>query len=179
MHLSDFDFELPDELIARAPAHSRSASRLMVPRHGETGHYRFADLPDLLEPGDLLIMNDSRVIKARLRGHKASGGAVEILVERITGPDEALAMMRSSKPPRAGSRIAWPGGGCTVLARHDTFWHLRFDEAVLDVLDRHGELPLPPYMDRTAGPEDETRYQTTYAREPGSVAAPTAGLHFD
>jgi S-adenosylmethionine:tRNA ribosyltransferase-isomerase len=179
MRLSDFDFELPDELIAREPAAVRSASRLMVPEGPAPGAFLFADLPSLLNPGDLLIMNDSRVIKARLKGRKASGGAVEALVERVTSRDEALAMLRVSKPPQIGSRLLWAEGGATVLGRQGEFWRLRFDEPVLDVLERQGELPLPPYMGRAPQPGDDARYQTTYAREPGSVAAPTAGLHFD
>jgi S-adenosylmethionine:tRNA ribosyltransferase-isomerase len=179
MRLSDFDFDLPDELIAREPAAVRSASRLMVPAGPAPGAFPFSDLPALLEPGDLLVLNDSRVIKARLRGHKASGGAVEALVERITASDEALAMLRVSKPPQAGSRIHWTEGGAIVLGREGEFWRLRFDQSVLDVLESQGELPLPPYMGRAPRAGDEARYQTTYAREPGSVAAPTAGLHFD
>jgi S-adenosylmethionine:tRNA ribosyltransferase-isomerase len=188
MRLSDFDFELPDALIAREPAAERSASRLMLPgAAGDTSHH-FFDLPELLAPGDLLVFNDSRVIKARLHGHKESGGAVEALIERITATAEALAMLRVSKPPKAGARIDWQpsptdknaSGACaTVIGREREFWRLRFSEPVLDVLDRLGELPLPPYMGRPAQAADETRYQTTYAREPGSVAAPTAGLHFD
>lgn len=179
MRLSDFDFELPDGLIAREPAAVRSASKLMVPAGPAPGAFLFSDLPALLNPGDLLVLNDSRVIKARLRGHKASGGALEVLVERITARDEALAMLRVSKPPQRGSRILWAEGGATVLGREGEFWRLRFDQSVLDVLDAQGELPLPPYMGRAPLPGDEARYQTTYAREPGSVAAPTAGLHFD
>jgi len=179
MRLSDFDFDLPDELIAREPAVERSGSRLMVPAGPASGAFRFVDLPQLLEPGDLLVLNDSRVIKARLRGRKESGGAAEALVERVTARDEALAMLRVSKPPRINSRIVWAEGGATVMGRSGDFWRLRFDEPVLDVLERLGELPLPPYMGRPPQPSDESRYQTTYARAPGSVAAPTAGLHFD
>lgn len=179
MRLSDFDFELPDELIAREPAAERTGSRLMVPKGPPTTAFRFSDLPRLLMPGDLLILNDSRVIKARLRGRKASGGSVEALIERMISPHEALALLRVSKPPQPETRLFWAEGGATVLERRADFWRLRFDQPVLEVLERLGELPLPPYMGR--GPEagDETRYQTTYAREPGSVAAPTAGLHFD
>jgi S-adenosylmethionine:tRNA ribosyltransferase-isomerase len=157
MRLSDFDFELPDELIAREPAAERTGSRLMVPKGPPTTAFRFSDLPRLLMPGDLLILNDSRVIKARLRGRKASGGSVEALIERVISPHEALALLRVSKPPQPETRLFWAEGGATVLERRADFWRLRFDQPVLEVLERLGELPLPPYMGR--GPEavDETR----------------------
>ncbi len=179
MRLSDFDFDLPDSLIAREPAASRSGSRLLRVREQDLENLRFTDLPGLLSPGDLMVFNDSRVLRARLHGRKESGGAVEGLIERILGRDEALAQLRMSKPAREGSMLHWQSACSTVLGREGEFWRLRFDAPVLEVLDREGELPLPPYIDRPPGAEDETRYQTTYAREPGSVAAPTAGLHFD
>jgi len=194
MRLSDFDFDLPAELIAQHPPAERGASRLLVVRAGKPtagpsgdGHAAapaledrsFAELPSLLAPGDLLVFNDTRVIRARLFGTKDTGGRVEALVERVTGPREAIAMLRASKRPKPGSRIAWRSGGAEVIGSNGEFWQLRFDEPVHDVLEREGRLPLPPYITHAPDAEDERRYQTVYAREPGSVAAPTAGLHFD
>jgi len=184
MHIDEFDYTLPEDLIARHPLPERSASRLLHVdgRRGALDDHRFADLPALLRPGDLLVFNDSRVIKARLRGEKDSGGRVEVLVERIRDDHAALVQLHVGKPPRAGSRLRLAGAfEARVEGREGEFWRLRFDPArtVLDWLESHGEVPLPPYLDRAAGPDDEARYQTVYAREPGSVAAPTAGLHFD
>src|SRR5690606_1744700 len=151
MRLSDFDFELPAELIAQHPPAERGASRLLVVRaarpagdaadEGRLEDRAFADLPSLLAPGDLPVLNDSRVIRARLFGVKDTGGRIEALVERVTGPREAIAMLRASKPPKPGSRIAWRSGGAEVLARADEFWRLRFDDPVMEVLEREGRLP--------------------------------------
>ncbi len=179
MRLSDFDFDLPPELVAQHPQATRSASRLLHVRRDALADLRFADLPGLLGPGDLLVLNDTRVLRARLRGTKASGGRVEALIERVSGEHEALAQLRASKPPRPGSRLAFASSAATVSGRAGGFWLLRFDEPVLAVLDRDGEMPLPPYITHPPGAGDERRYQTVYARVPGSVAAPTAGLHFD
>ena len=179
MRLSDFDFELPAELIAQHPGATRSASRLMHVRRDGLADLRFDALPELLEPGELLVFNDTRVLRARLRGAKATGGRIEALIERVTGEREALAQLRASKPPRPGARLAFGSAQATVTGRDGEFWQLRFDEPVLAVLERDGELPLPPYIAHAPDAEDERRYQTVYAREPGSVAAPTAGLHFD
>jgi len=180
--LNDFDYPLPPELIAQAPLPERSASRLLVVDDGHLQDCRFTDLPGFIRPGDLLVFNDTRVIHARLHGMKESGGQVEVLIERAIGPHEALAQVRASKSPRAGTRLRLADAfDVTVLGRAGEFYHLRFPdhEALHDLLERHGKLPLPPYIQRTAGDEDESRYQTVFAREPGSVAAPTAGLHFD
>lgn len=179
MRLSDFDFELPAELIAQHPAAQRTQSRLLQVAADGLHDLRFTDLPALLAPGDLLVFNDTRVLRARLFGSKATGGRFEALIERVTGEHEALAQLRVSKPPRPGSRLLWQHGGAQVIERAGEFWRLRFDEPVLQVLDREGRLPLPPYIEHTPGTDDEQRYQTVYARTPGSVAAPTAGLHFD
>ncbi len=184
MHISDFDYLLPQELIARHPLPERSASRLLHvdASAGAWTDRMFTELPDLLRPGDLLVFNDSRVIKARLRGEKASGGKMEVLVERILGEHEALVHLRASKKPRAGGRL-WLAGAieAEVLGREGELFRLHLDPArsVLEWLEAHGEVPLPPYIDRAPEAEDAQRYQTVYAREPGSVAAPTAGLHFD
>ncbi len=184
MQLAEFDYPLPDELIARHPLPERSASRLLHVRSATSQFVgrRFADLPDLLRPDDLLVFNDSRVLKARLRGEKDSGGRIEVLVERILDDHAAVVQLRASKPPRTGIQLRLAGAfEARAEGREGEFWRLRYDPArtVLDWLEAHGEVPLPPYLDRTAGPDDEARYQTVYAREPGSVAAPTAGLHFD
>jgi len=179
MQLSDFDFELPAELIAQHPAASRSASRLLHVGRDTLTDLRFDALPGLLAPGDLLVFNDTRVLRARLRGSKASGGRIEALVERVTGECEALVQLRASKPPRPGGRLSFRSSGATVVGRIGEFWQLRFDEPVPAVLERDGELPLPPYITHAPDAEDERRYQTVFARAPGSVAAPTAGLHFD
>jgi S-adenosylmethionine:tRNA ribosyltransferase-isomerase len=180
--LDDFDYPLPVDLIAQAPLAERSASRLLVV-DGETFHDQaFSDLPTWLRPGDLLVFNDTRVIHARLHGVKDSGGQVEVLVERAIGPHEALAQIRASKSPRPGSHIRLAEAfEVTVLGRVGEFFHLRFpdSEDLITQLERHGKLPLPPYIERAADAADETRYQTVYARHLGSVAAPTAGLHFD
>lgn len=188
--LSDFDFDLPDALIAQHPAAQRTESRLLVvtPQTSIFQDARFTDLIDQLEPGDLMVFNNSKVIPARLFGQKASGGQVEILVERITRDNQALAMLRVSKKPAVGSQIQLnaPAGVqgplITVLGRDATYddrFVLQFPESVLDVLHRCGELPLPPYIHHKPDQEDANRYQTVYAQTPGSVAAPTAGLHFD
>ncbi len=180
--LDDFDYPLPRELIAQAPLPKRSDSRLLVLDGDDLADCNFSDLPGLLKAGDLLVFNDTRVIHARLQGVKATGGQVEVMVERPVGPHEALAQIRASKSPPTGTRIRLADAfDVVVLGRVGEFFHLRFPvgENLLDLLERHGKLPLPPYIRRAADGDDESRYQTVYAREPGSVAAPTAGLHFD
>jgi S-adenosylmethionine:tRNA ribosyltransferase-isomerase len=191
VRLSDFDYELPPELIAQHPAAERTASRLLHldGRTGAIEDRRFSDLPGLLEPGDLLVVNDTRVIKARLHGVKDSGGEVEVLVERVIDAHRALAQVRASKTPRAGRKLIVGGVEVEVIGRHGEFFELRFapsplgegrgEGSVLDVLAAHGEVPLPPYITHVPAGEDESRYQTVYAKVPGAVAAPTAGLHFD
>jgi S-adenosylmethionine:tRNA ribosyltransferase-isomerase len=182
MRLSDFDYELPQELIAQHPAAERAGSRLLHldAASGAIADRRFAELVDLLDAGDLLVVNDTRVIKARLHGRKATGGAVEVLVERVLDAHRALAQVRASKPPKAGGRLVLGRDvEAEVMGRAGEFYELAFAEGVLDVLAREGEVPLPPYITHAARAQDEARYQTVYAREPGAVAAPTAGLHFD
>jgi S-adenosylmethionine:tRNA ribosyltransferase-isomerase len=181
MRVADFDFDLPAELIAQFPAAERGASRLLhVDASGGLHDRQFRDLPALLRADDLLVMNDTRVIKARLFGHKATGGKVELLVERVNGEFEALAFIRASHAPQPGSRLHLADDvSVDVLARTDDLTLLRFPQPVLDVLDHLGRLPLPPYIEHAPTAADEARYQTVYANEPGAVAAPTAGLHFD
>ncbi len=185
MHRSLFHYDLPQELIARHPPNRRSASRLLVV-DGPTGrcrHHQFPDLLEYLQRGDLLVFNDTRVIRARLRGRKESGGKVELLVERLLDdPQRALALLRASKPTRSGTVLRFEGEvSARVVARHGDLYELCFEgtASVADLLDRIGEIPLPPYLERTPVAQDEERYQTVYARVPGAVAAPTAGLHFD
>ncbi|WP_329741060.1 tRNA preQ1(34) S-adenosylmethionine ribosyltransferase-isomerase QueA [Dyella sp. A6] len=184
MKKSDFDFDLPPELIAQAPLPERSASRLLlldVPAQSRQDRL-FRDLPGFLRPGDLLVFNDTRVLPARLYGRKDTGGAVEILIERVTGAHEAVVQLGVSKKPREGGRIELADGShATVLGRDEGFFRLRFEapEPLEKLLLKLGEMPLPPYIERHADAADMERYQTVYAREPGAVAAPTAGLHFD
>jgi len=181
--VDDFDYDLPPRLIAQAPLPERGASRLLVVGDdGALADRRFADLPEYIRPGDLLVFNDTRVLHARLFGVKESGGAVEVLLERPLGAHEALAQVRASRSPKAGTRLRLADAfDVTVLGRVGEFFHLRFpeNEEVVALVERHGKLPLPPYIQRAAAADDEGRYQTVYAREPGSVAAPTAGLHFE
>ena len=185
MKKSDFHYELPPELIAQAPLPERSASRLLHVPPGAAAFMdrRVRDLPSLLQPGDLLVFNDTRVIPARLFGQKASGGRVEILIERLLPGNAARAQLGVSKPPQIGSRIALDAGGeAEVLARDEGgFWQLRFHvpESLENWLLHAGRMPLPPYIRREPGADDIERYQTVFAREVGAVAAPTAGLHFD
>ncbi|HEY5624406.1 MAG TPA: tRNA preQ1(34) S-adenosylmethionine ribosyltransferase-isomerase QueA [Gammaproteobacteria bacterium] len=181
MRRSDFHYDLPGELIAQAPLPDRTASRLLV-LDGATGRLRddrFSALRDYMHEGDLLVLNDTRVIPARLRGHKASGGRVEVLIERITGETRALAQVRASKSPGSGSVLHLAGADAVVTGRCGAFFELEFDRPVEALLDRAGEIPLPPYIERPPQAEDAERYQTIYAADPGAVAAPTAGLHFD
>lgn len=184
MRTSDFDFDLPEALIAQFPAAERTASRLLC-LDGNSGGLRdaaFANLPQFLHPGDLLLFNDTRVVKARLQGQKSSGGKVEVLVERVLDTHRALAHVRASKSPKPGARL-WLADAIEVevLGRHEDLFELHFlgDVPLFDLLDRHGSLPLPPYITHTPDAADDERYQTVYARQPGAVAAPTAGLHFD
>ncbi len=182
MRVADFNFELPDALIARHPLAERRASRLLVldGPTGELAHKQFSDLLDYLRPGDLMVFNNTRVIPARLFGQKASGGKLEILVERVLDSHRVLAHVRSSKSPKPGSSILIDGGGeAEMVARHDALFELRFAEEVLPLLERVGHTPLPPYIDRPDEQADRERYQTVYADRAGAVAAPTAGLHFD
>lgn len=181
---SDFHFDLPPELIAQQPLAQRSASRLLEldAGSGSCVDRSFADLPACLKPGDLLVFNDTRVLPARLFGRKESGGAVEILIERVTGTRQARAQLGVSKKPRAGGCILLADGtAVVVLGRDGPFFDLRFDseEPLEKLLLRLGRMPLPPYIARDADAEDAERYQTVFARSPGAVAAPTAGLHFD
>ena len=184
VRLSDFDYELPPELIAQQPPAERSAGRLLH-LDGATGSFTdraVRDLPGLVGAGDLLVFNDTRVIKARLRGRKATGGEVEVLIERILDANHALAQVRASKTPREGMHLMLEDGVvATVLAREGMFFRLRFElcDNLFALLERHGAVPLPPYIERPPGSTDEGRYQTVFARVPGAVAAPTAGLHFD
>ena len=182
LRLSDFDYDLPRELIAQVPAAQRTGSRLLHVDGAALADLAFTDLPRLVSPGDLLVFNDTRVIKSRLAASKPTGGKVELLLERLLGRDRALFQLRASHAPKIGSELSLPGDArATVIDRHDRFFelHLDGDLSLLEYLDRHGAVPLPPYIERDAVAEDESRYQTVYARQPGAVAAPTAGLHFD
>lgn len=183
LSLDDFDFPLPPELIAQHPAAQRGGSRLLHVDGGRLIDRQFADLTSLLAPGDLLVFNDTKVVKARLFGHKDSGGAVEVLVERIVDDGRrALAQVRASKSPKPGTRLLLEEAfSCTAAGRDGEFFILDLDagEDWWSRLEQHGRLPLPPYIEHQAVAEDESRYQTVFARHPGAVAAPTAGLHFD
>lgn len=184
MKRSDFDYSLPPELIAQEPLPERSASRLLVVREGDEPFEDrvFRDLPSLLRRGDLLVFNDTRVIPARLFGHKETGGRVEIMIERLLGGERARAQLGVSKSPKEGARIDLDAGGhATVMGREEGFYLLDFsvDEPLESWLLHAGRLPLPPYIQREPGADDAERYQTVFAREVGAVAAPTAGLHFD
>ncbi len=181
LSLADFDYELPEHLIAQTPPATRTDSRLLhMPAQGELQDLNFSTLPDLLMPGDLLVFNDTKVIKARLYGQKDSGGRIEALIERILEPTRALAHIRASKAPRAGVTLIFDDAvRCQVTGRQDDLFELQFEDDILPLLDKHGNLPLPPYIKHSADEQDESRYQTVYARHPGAVAAPTAGLHFD
>lgn len=183
-YLSDFDFELPEELIAQFPLADRTASRLLHVSKDGVEDLKFRDILKLLRKDDLLVFNNTKVIKARLNGHKESGGAVEAMLERILGENEVLTMLRSSKSPKPGTKLFFEKDGvegmaeAEVTGRQGEFFLLKFKEPVLEVLDKFGKVPLPPYITHAASKSDESRYQTVYAKEPGAVAAPTAGLHF-
>jgi S-adenosylmethionine:tRNA ribosyltransferase-isomerase len=183
LRLADFDFTLPPELIAQHPAAERSASRLLDGTGALPADRVFRELPTLLQPGDLLVFNDTRVIKARLLGEKPTGGAVEALVERVLPGHEVWAHVRASKSPRPGSLLRFADAfDAEVLGRtgpEDSLFHLRFPHDPLVLLERHGHVPLPPYITHADNAEDAARYQTVFAARPGAVAAPTAALHFD
>lgn len=195
MQLSDFHYDLPDELIAHHPARERTGSRLLCMRrdNGEVQHRRFSDLVEYLRPKDLLVFNDTRVIPARLLGHKDSGGRIEVMIERVVDEYEVLAQIRASKSPKPGMVLCFPlpANGqarplrAETLAREGDFFRLRFlpqgmEPATLtQMLETYGHIPLPPYIRRGDELEDRERYQTVYSRHHGAVAAPTAGLHFD
>ncbi|WP_334044102.1 tRNA preQ1(34) S-adenosylmethionine ribosyltransferase-isomerase QueA [Burkholderia ambifaria] len=182
--LSDFDFNLPPELIAQTALPERTASRLLEVDHtvepARLVDRNFTELPSCIAPGDLLVFNDTRVLKARFFGQKASGGKIEVLIERVTGTHTALAQIRASKSPGAGTTLRLADAfDVTVGERVEPFFTLHFPAPCLDLIEQHGRLPLPPYIEHDADANDETRYQTVYASNPGAVAAPTAGLHFD
>lgn len=184
MQVADFAFNLPDKLIARYPTEKRSASRLMR-LHGETGtveHGQFADILGFLQPEDLLVLNNTKVIPARLYGAKQSGGKIEILVERMLDDQRLLAHVRASRSPKPGARLLLAGEvWATMVSRQDSLFELQLEgsETVLEVLQRLGHMPLPPYIDRPDETADRERYQTVFGEKHGAVAAPTAGLHFD
>jgi S-adenosylmethionine:tRNA ribosyltransferase-isomerase len=182
MRRADFHYDLPEELIAQVPLPGRSSSRLLAcdGASGELRDLSFLDLPGLLAPGDLLVFNDTRVLPARVRGRKPSGGAVEILLERVLAPRRILAQARSSKGFRPGTTVDLPGGErATCVGRAGDLYEFEFGGEAVPFFEAQGEMPLPPYIARPAGAQDRERYQTVFAREPGAVAAPTAGLHFD
>jgi len=184
MRLDEFDYDLPQELIAQAPAAERGGSRLLHldGKSGALADRRFREIQELVSPGDVVVVNDTRVIKARLLGKKRSGGRVEVIVERVLGGGEVLAQIGANHPTRVGSTLAFAGTvEASVLGREREFFRLRFEDCddVFALLERHGTVPLPMYINRTAGADDAVRYQTVYARNRGAVAAPTAGLHFE
>jgi S-adenosylmethionine:tRNA ribosyltransferase-isomerase len=183
MRVDDFDFELPESLIAKYPLPERSASKLLCinRENGELVHKHFANLRDLLVPGDLLVFNDTRVIPARLLGCKATGGRVEVLVERVISSSEALVHIRASKAPKAGTRIIINEFELEVTGRDEELFFIKTlsADSITTILERHGHMPLPPYIDRADEALDRERYQTVFNRVAGAVAAPTAGLHFD
>jgi S-adenosylmethionine:tRNA ribosyltransferase-isomerase len=199
MQLSDFNYDLPPELIAQHPLPQRSASRLLELAHSADGRSEcidrsFTDIVQLIGPNDLLIFNDTRVIPARLFGQKETGGQVEVLIERITGPNQAIAQIRASKVPKPGGKIRLRAhsnlvapddapelvvNGRVNIGGNSDFYEIVFPENAMSVLESYGELPLPPYISHTPDEEDTNRYQTVMAQKPGAVAAPTAGLHFD
>ncbi len=186
MRVADFSFELPESLIARYPQASRSGCRLLSLNgpDGALTHGVFTDLLDKLNPGDLLVFNNTRVIPARVFGRKASGGKIEVLIERMLDDRRVLAHVRASKAPKAGAELLLGDDKsvkATMFARHDTLFELHFDDPrpVLDILNDIGHMPLPPYIDRPDEESDRELYQTVYSERPGAVAAPTAGLHFD
>ena len=180
MRRSDFHFDLPQGLIAQAPLAERAASRLLVVPAAGTAFddRRVADLPTLIAPGDLLVLNDTRVVAARLAARKATGGQVEIFLERAEG-GEALVQLRASKPTRPGTELETAGGTLRVVAREGDLWRVATPGDALAFFETHGVVPLPPYITRAADEGDRERYQSVFAREPGAVAAPTASLHFD
>jgi S-adenosylmethionine:tRNA ribosyltransferase-isomerase len=189
MKLADFQYNLPEELIAHYPEPERSSSRLLHLNRasGAFGHHHFYELTNFLHADDLLIFNNTRVIAARLLGHKASGGRIEVLIERVLNEHEALAQIRSSKSPKPGMKLYFEGDDrsvqlcAEVLDRQGEFFHLRFhgQQPLLKCLEHFGHIPLPPYIKRPDEASDRERYQTVYSSQPGAVAAPTAGLHFD
>ncbi|MFY9179075.1 MAG: tRNA preQ1(34) S-adenosylmethionine ribosyltransferase-isomerase QueA [Venatoribacter sp.] len=183
MKTSDFYFDLPNEQIARFPLEQRTASRLLAlnATTGERSHGHFRDILNYLKAGDLLVFNNTKVIPARMYGEKDSGGKLEALIERVVGEHEALAHLRSSRSPKPGSTIKLEGVPVEVLGREGALFHLKFLDSrpLLDILNQVGHIPLPPYMERPDLESDKERYQTVYAKTPGAVAAPTAGLHFD
>ncbi len=184
MKLKDFHYELPKDLIAQVPKDNRTGSRLLMVdgRTGDIVDRQFSDVIDLLEPGDLLVMNNTRVIPARLLGQKETGGKVEVLIERVMNDHQVLAQVRASKSPKPGSRLLFDEGvEAVVQDRRDDFFRLEFkgENNVVSILERIGKIPLPPYIEREDDKSDHERYQTVYASEQGAVAAPTAGLHFD
>jgi len=180
MLVSEFDYELPAELIAQHPASQRTASRLLhVDARGGLRDLNFTDLPQLVEARDAVVLNDTRVIRARLFGRKPSGGQVELFVERIVGEHEALALMRAGHSPKRGTVVEIGEARATVEGREGELYRVRFSDNVERLLERHGSIPLPPYITHAATSEDAERYQTVYAASSGAVAAPTAGLHFD
>ncbi len=178
--LSDFDFDLPQELIAQLPLSERSASRLLHVDGDACIDRAFADIVSLLHPGDLLVFNDTRVLKARFFGVKETGGKVEVLIERVIDNRTVHAQVRASKSPPPGTAIRLADAFDVIVGeRVGEFYTLQFPADVFDLIETHGRLPLPPYIEHTADAFDEQRYQTVYAKAPGAVAAPTAGLHFD
>jgi S-adenosylmethionine:tRNA ribosyltransferase-isomerase len=181
MLVSEFDYALPSELIAQHPAPSRTASRLLHldSRSGALDDLAFTDLPSLVDARDLVILNDTRVVKARLSGRKRSGGKIELFVERALGAREALALIKASHPPASGSEVLVDDIPITIEGREGELYRVRFSRDIDDVLERFGAVPLPPYIRHVPQSDDVERYQTVYATAPGAVAAPTAGLHFD
>ena len=179
MQISDFDYAIPDELIAQYPTSERRASRLLDVGESLVDR-QFPDLADLLQPNDLLVFNDTRVIRARLHARKESGGRTEVLIERVVGDNAALAHVRASKSPKPGGKLIFGDDAeALVEGRDGELFSLLFSVPVMPLLEQRGEVPLPPYLHRPAESADDERYQTVYARDPGAVAAPTAGLHFD
>jgi S-adenosylmethionine:tRNA ribosyltransferase-isomerase len=182
MKRTDFKFDLPPELIAQRPVTPRSASRMLLldAAAGQRRDLDLRDLPDLLSPADLLVFNDTRVVPARVHGLKETGGRIELLLERVLGPRTALVHARASKALKPGGVVRLPGSErARLIERSEDLFHMEFSCDVLGYFETHGEVPLPPYIGRSAEPADRERYQTVYARAPGAVAAPTAGLHFD